>query len=294
MFEPEMRQFCSSVDEMAFNLKHYISTECWSLALPLIPGDQIGDMNAINAVMENIFDETKHRLDLVEEFLGYKQIICDVQRYTANKVILFRKAYPTHNSEIAFEFREGWLQGLAPPLAKEVAKLDDPSYLDAPYAEVIATAVRAERALKRISKTYEVCSKPSSNPPSVSNSHHANVNKKKGKRDKKHGSQQPQSQTPPSQAAPKPTGSTPPAGTAQKPTTPTNPNAKRYAMACNATDKCKQDATKHPYFACTNTTCKTCQGKHTHLKCPQSKCTICNKDGHDTKVHGLSPKTPVF
>lgn len=284
MFLPEMLDLCSGPAETAYNLKHYISPECWRAALPLIDNKHLQNVDAINTVMERLYDEKRPHLDLLQEFVSYKQTISDVQIYTAQKIMLFTRAYPQINHQKSVEFREGWLQGLAPPLALEVARIK-PSYLAVEWTDCLNVCIDEENAQKKLNISYEVHSRINTHQSTQSPSN-SNKDKKKGKRGKR------KSQTPATLGGQSAAGAT--SSQPAKPAT-TNPNAKKYNGICHATQKCREDPNKHPYFACKNSTCKSCKILgHTHLQCPQAKCDKCHKSGHDTKVHGLDRKTPVF
>jgi hypothetical protein len=286
MFKPEIRPLCENDAEFLHNLKYYINSDCWAMVHPLMDEKLLGHLPTVVDTMESVFKETKTRAQLHQEFTEFKQTICDVQRYTALKLKLFKKANPSLDAE-SNNFKEVWLDGLAPPIAREVARMK-PCYLTASFDECLECCTQEEDALKRLSVNYEVHSKSNANQSSTPKPSNQNNDRKKGKRDKK------KSQTP--KAASNSAGQSS-GGTALKPNaTPNAPvDPKKYAGPCNATAKCREEQDKHPYFACKNSQCKKCKTVgHTHLQCPQAHCSTCNKSGHDTKVHGLNRKTPVF
>jgi hypothetical protein len=287
MFKPEIKPLCENEAEFLHNLKYYINSDCWAMVHPLMDENLLGHLPTVIETMDSVFKETKTRAQLHQEFTEFKQTICDVQRYTALKLKLFKKANPTLDAE-SNNFKEVWLDGLAPPIAREVARMK-PSYLTASFDECLDCCTEEEDALKRLNVSYEVHPKSNANQSSTPKPSNQNNNdRKKRKPDKK------KSQTP------KVTSNSPgqsSSGIASKsnatPNAPVDP--KKYAGPCNATAKCREEQDKHPYFACKNSQCKKCKTVgHTHLQCPQAHCSTCNKSGHDTKVHGLNRKTPVF
>lgn len=283
MFKPEIKPLCENNDEFVLNLKYYIHTECWSMVHPLMDEAKLGDRRTICDTMDSVFKETKTRTQLHQEFTDYKQTVCDVQRYSAHKLKLFKKANPTLDCE-SNNFKASWLNGLAPPLALEVARIK-PSYLEVEWTECLNVCIDEENAQKKLNINYEVHSRTNTHQSTQSPSN-SSKDKKKGKRGQR------KSQTPAT-----PGGQSSAGAISSQPAKPatTNPNVRKYAGICHATQKCREDQVKHPYFACRNSTCKSCKTLgHTHLQCPRSKCITCSKSGHDTKVHGLDRKTPVF
>jgi hypothetical protein len=296
-------------DHVVLYLQHYVHPKCWE-HLRAYPSEQ-QTLKLILDKFDALYGDKSSQITKEKLFQEYRQETDDAAVYTAQKAVLFARAFPEQDHTTSANFRRYWLEGLWIGLREKAQEKED--YMTRPFEKLRQIVMNAERVKLEVYGTYGAADGLKSNRVRASTVKNNQANPtnmpnaqksckfylegtcRKGKdcsfkHDKKakqalatgasrptgnSTTQQRTNQTPNGQSAPR-----------NQPSTPTQ---NRLQFKCNRT----HDAglADHPMFACKDKklTCRKCnKSGHLSYLCPDAKCSKCGK-AHEDAVCGLNP-----